>query len=64
MSKPRINETANHKNAEKKENNLENIKFDKLETLHLSGNEISDINILEKVNFSNLKIKIIMCKLY
>ena len=35
---------------------LEKVKFEKLEILYLSGNyELSDINILEKVNFKELK---------
>ena len=38
---------------------LENVKFEKLEVLDLSRNNISNYNILgllEKVNFKNLKI--------
>ena len=31
------------------------MKFEKLEILNLGGNEISDINILEKVKFKELK---------
>ena len=35
--------------------NLIKIKFKKLQALHLCGNKISDINILEKDNFKELK---------
>jgi len=34
---------------------LEKVKFEKLEVLSLTENKISDINILEKVNFKELK---------
>ena len=34
---------------------LANVKFEKLELLDLSYNKISDIDILEKVNFKELK---------
>ena len=34
---------------------MERVKFEKLEKFNLSSNKISDINILENVNFKELK---------